>query len=274
MRRISDSTLRKVRNDLKQGAFATVADARVAGRYATRTLSNFPGHYRITASLQIDLEEREVIGDTRRLSPSDGVETVLDDNLGWKNQLMHFHNCDYDDALTLLPDPDAVAALRRHLDDCAVEDDRNFGDLLDKIVWLKLQRERPHLYARMRKLEQAEPGEKGDASSIQAWSHDSYRGLLLETANKLVRAYKDHPELHGNEDFEENLESGFENWHDAAATLCGGADNYVGRPEVTKFLKEAGRSQRYISDFLREHKSNLPGDLHEYQRGRQTNPEP
>lgn len=228
------------------------------------------GHYRITANLQAELEEREIFGDAQKLSPSDEVEIVLDDNLGWKDALTRFHSCDYDDQLTLLPDGDAVAALRRHLDDCAVESDRDFSDLLDEVVWLTLQLDRPDLYMRMRELEQAEPAEEHEVSKIQLWTHDRYRDLLLETAHKLVGAYKAHPELHGDEDFEENLESGFENWHDAAATLCGGADNYVTRTETIKFLKDAGRSQKYISAFLSEHKSNLPGDLHEYNRGRRS----
>jgi hypothetical protein len=225
------------------------------------------GHYKIIASLQSELEAREIFGDSQKLSPSDEVEIVLDDNLGWKDSLTHFHNCDYDDKLTLLPDIDAVAALRRHLDDCAVEvDDREYRDLLDELVWLKLQLERPDLYTEMQKFEQAEPAEVGEVSSIQAWIHDRYRDLLLETAHKFVRAYKEHPDLHGNEGFEEDLSSGFENWRDAAATLCGGADDYISRAETIKFLKDAGRSQKDINAFLAGHKSVLPGDFHEYNR--------
>jgi hypothetical protein len=81
----------------------------------------------------------------------------------------------------------------------------------------------------------------------------------LETAQQLVLRYRSHPDLHGDPDFQGDQEDGFENWHDVAATLVGGADSYLTREEVARYLKEAGFSQKYIGVFLRDHKNNLPG---------------
>jgi hypothetical protein len=113
-------------------------------------------------------------------------------------------------------------------------------------------------------LAQARLGAAGDASRIRQWFDDQYRELLLETAQQLVLRYRSHPELHGDEDFQGDLEDGFENWHDAAASLFGGADSYVSRDEVINFLKRAGRPQKYIAIFLKDQKSDLPLSLPEY----------
>jgi hypothetical protein len=245
----------------------------------------YVGQYKITAKLAFDLEMADRFGRSEEHSSSDEVEISMDDNLGWKNHLIHFHGCDYDDRLTLIPDQDAITSLRKHLDDCAVTWPEPYAALLHEIVWLKMQVEQPALYARMLELEdtrlpfiqgdgeakpdmealrQARQNAKGDANLIQRWFHDQYRNLLLETALQLVAAYKSHPELRGNEDFLGDLEDGFGNWHDAAATLVGGADSYVTPAEVTNFLKQAGRSSLYVSSFLKEHKSRLPGGLPQY----------
>ena len=244
----------------------------------------YSGQYKLKAVLAYDWEISDRFGESQSHSSSDEMEISLDDNLGWKDHLTRFHNCDYDDLLTLVPDQDAIRALRKHLDDCAVDDDRSFAQLLYKITWLKMQVEQPKLYTRMlelenirlpfrgedeaelqkRELEEARLGAKADADRIREWFHDQYRELLLETARQLVAAYKSHPDLHADEDFESDLEDGFGNWHDAAATLVGGADSYVTRDEVTNFLKQAGRSTSYISTFLKEHKSSLPGELPKY----------
>ena len=244
----------------------------------------YSGQYKLKAVLAYDLEISDRFGEPQSHSSSDEIEISLDDNLGWKTDLMRFRNCDYDDQLTLVPDQDAIRALRKHLDDCAVDDDRSFAQLLYKITWLKMQVERPKLYARMlelenirlpfrgedeaelqkRELEEARLSVEGDANQIRQWFHDQYRELLLETSRQLVAAYKLHPDLRANEDFESDLEDGFGNWHDAAATLVGGADSYVTPDEVTNFLKQVGRSASYISTFLNEHKSSLPGELPEY----------
>ena len=241
-------------------------------------LPAYAGQYRIKATLAIDLEVSERFGSAERHSASDEIEIMVDDNLGWKDRLIHFHNCDYDDLLTVLPDADALAALRQHLDDCAVERDESFAEILHEIVWLKMQVEQPDLYKRMLELERSRPvlrGEDeadlqkrevaqaqlsaaGDAKRIHQWFHEQYRALLLQTARQLVHAYKSHPELRGDEDFQENLEIGFENWHNVAASIFDGADSYVSRREVADFLKQAGRSQKYIAQFLKERKSHLP----------------
>jgi hypothetical protein len=241
-------------------------------------LPAYAGQYRIKASVAIDLEVSERFGSAERHAASGEVEIMVDDNLGWKDRLIHFHNCDYDDLLTVLPDVDAIAALRQHMDDCAVDRDESFAEILHEIVWLKMQVEQPELYARMLELERGSPvlrGEEeadlqkrelaqaqltaaGDANRIRQWFHEQYRALLLQTARQLVHAYKSHPELHGNEEFEDSLESGFENWNDVAAAMFDDADSYVSRKEVADFLKQAGRSQKYVAQFLKERKSHLP----------------
>jgi hypothetical protein len=106
----------------------------------------------------------------------------------------------------------------------------------------------------------------GEGARIRQWFHDQYRDLLLETARQLVIAYKSHPELHSDPDFRDNLENGFENWHDGAASLWDGADGYLSRDETRDFLKQAGRSERYITAFLKNKKTQLPLILSHYRR--------
>jgi hypothetical protein len=245
----------------------------------------YVGEYEITAKLAFDLEMADRFGRSEEHSSSDEVEISLDDNLDWKNHQIHFHGCAYDDRLILIPDQDAITALRMHLDDCAVTWPEPYAALLHEIVWLKMQVEQPGLYARMLELEhtrlpviqdngegkpdleglqQARLNAKGDVNLIQTWFHEQYRDLLLETAQQLVAAYNSHPELRGNEDFQGNLEDGFENWHDAAATLPGGARAYVSADEVKGFLKQVGRTQAYIAKFMKEQKTSLPGELPYY----------
>lgn len=239
----------------------------------------YVGQYKIRAELAFDLEVGERFGEKTKHSSSDEIEVGVDDNLGWKDHLIHFHECEYDDRLTLIPDSAAIAALRKHLDSCARTFDEPYAMLLHKIVWLRMQAEQPDLYARMLELErsgpvlrreeeadlqkaelaQAQLSALGDATRIRHWFHDQYRRLLLETAQQLVLRYRSHPDLHGDPDFQGDQEDGFENWHDVAATLVGGADSYLTREEVARYLKEAGFSQKYIGVFLRDHKNNLPG---------------
>jgi len=228
----------------------------------------YDGQYRIRAILAIDLEVSERFGEAERHSASVELEIMVDDNLGWKDRLIHFHNCDYDDLLTVMPDSSAIAALRQHLDDCAVDRDESLAELLHEIVWLKMQVEQPSLYSRMLELEHGQTAEPGEANRIRQWFHDQYRALLLQTARQPVHAYKSHPKLHGDQEFQENLESGFENWHDVAASIFDGADSYVSREEVADFLKQAGRSQKDIALFLKDKKSNLPLMLPEPWRNR------
>ena len=210
----------------------------------------------------------ERFGDVERHSASDELDITVDDNLGWKDRLIHFHNCDYDDLLTVIPDSDAIAALRQHLDDCAVDRDESLAELLHEVVWLKLKVDQPGLYSRMLVLEHGQAAEPGEANRIRQWFHDQYRVLLLQTARQLVHEEKSHPELHGDQDFQENLEIGFENWRGVAASMFGGADSYVSREEVADFLQQAGRSQKYIALFLKDEKSNLPLMLPEPWRNR------
>jgi hypothetical protein len=216
------------------------------------------GQYKIAAALAFEAEIQENRGVSDTQSSSDEVEITIDDEFGWKSRLIQFPNCDYEEAVTVLPDNDAVSALRSHLNDCAVEDSESFSTVLQKIVWLELQLKRPSLYARIMQLEAGQPAAEGESNPIAHWFRDEYRALLLQTARQLVLAYKSQPELHRDEDFQDNLESSFENWHDAAASLCGGSDDYVSRVEVAGFLQEAGFSQKYIRAFLRNQKTNLP----------------
>jgi hypothetical protein len=244
----------------------------------------YVGRYRVRANLAFDLEIADRFGDKTGHSASDEVEIGLDDNLAWKNRLIHFRGCEYNVQLTLVPDEEAITALRKRLNDCARTLAEPYAGLLHEIVWLKMQVEQPDLYMRMLELErtrlpfreeadadlqkaelaQARLGAAGDASRIRQWFDDQYRELLLETAQQLVLRYRSHPELHGDEDFQGDLEDGFENWHDAAASLFGGADSYVSRDEVINFLKRAGRPQKYIAIFLKDQKSDLPLSLPEY----------
>jgi hypothetical protein len=244
----------------------------------------YVGQYKIGADLAVDLELAESFGEKTRHSLSDEIEIGLDDNLGWKDHLVHFGSCEYDDRLTLVPDEEAILALRKHLSACARTFDEPYATLLHEIVWLRLQVEQPDLYARMLELERSRPVLRGeeeadlqklevaqaqlsaasDANRIRQWFHDQYRRLLSETAQQLVLAYKSHPELKGDQDFRDDLGDGFGNWHDAAATLFGGADSYLSREEVAGYLKQAGCSQKYIGRFLKDHKNILPGDLPTY----------
>ena len=175
--------------------------------------------------------------------------------------------------------------MRKHLGACVRTFDEPYAALLHQIVWLRMQVEQPALYARMLELEHNRPVLRGeeeadlqkqevaqaqlsaasDANRIRQFFHDQYRGLLSETGQQLVLTYKSHPELRGDQDFQSDLEDGFENWHDAAATLFGGADSYLSREEVAGVLKQAGFSQKYIERFLKDHKNNLPGELPSYQ---------
>jgi len=244
----------------------------------------YPGQYKLKAVLAYDLEISDRFGEPETHSTSDEVEIGMDDNLSWTNHLMHFSRCDYDVHLTLVPDSDAVAALRKHLAECTGTFPEPYAELLHEIVWLKMQVEQPELYARMLQLERSRPPLRGedeaelqqreleqarlsalsDAKQIQQWFHDQYRELLLETAEQLVTAYNSHPNLRDNEDFLEDLDDGFENWHDAAASLFGRADSYLSRHEVVNFLKRAGRSQKYVEAFVKNEKSDLPLSLPEY----------
>jgi hypothetical protein len=65
------------------------------------------------------------------------------------------------------------------------------------------------------------------------------------------------------QDFGENLETGFENWYDAAAMLMEGANSYVSREQATTYLKQAGRSRAYAEQFMKEEKPDLPLELPE-----------
>jgi len=246
----------------------------------------YVGQYKIRADLAIDLERAERFGEKTKHSSSDEIEIGLDDNLAWEDHLIHFHECEYDDRLTLIPDSATIAALRKHLDSCARTFDEPYAMLLHEIVWLRMQVEQPDLYARMLELERSRPvlrseeesdlqkaelaqaqlSAGGDANRIRQWFHDQYRRLLLETAQQLVLRYRSHPELHGNPDFQGDQEDGFENWHDAPATLFGGADSYLSRDEVAGYLKQAGFSQKFIRRFLKDHKNDIPGELPSYQR--------
>ena len=247
----------------------------------------YVGQYKIRADLAFDLELGERFGEKATHSSSDEIEIGLDDNLGWKNHLVHFRACEYDDSLALIPDEDAISALRKHLAACAQTFDETYAGLLHKIVWLRMQVERPDLYARMLELERSRPplrseeeadlqklevaqaqlSAANDANRIRQWFQKQYRGLLAETAQQLVQTYKSHPEVQvGDLDFQDDLEDGFGNWHDAAATLFGGADSYISREEVAGYLKQAGLSKKYIAGFLKDHKNNLPGELPSYQR--------
>jgi len=238
----------------------------------------YVGQYKIRANLAFDLEMAQRFGEKVKHSSSDEIEIGLDDNLGWKDHLIHFQDCEYDDQLTLVPDEEAIAALRKHLNDCTGTFPEPYAELLHKIVWLKMQVEQADLYSRMLELEstrlpfrseaeadlqrlelaQARLSARSDANRIRKSFHDQYRELLLETAQQLVRVYKLHPELRGDQDFQSDLDDDFANWHDAAASLFGGADSYISRDEVVGFLKQAGRSQQYIAVFLKQEKSNLP----------------
>jgi hypothetical protein len=246
----------------------------------------YVGQYKIRADLAIDLEWAERLGEKKH-SSSDEIEIGLDDNLAWKNHLVHFRACEYNDSLALIPDEDAVSALRKHLDACAETFDDKYAELLHKIVWLRMQVEQPTLYARMLELERSRPplrsdeeadlqrqevaqaqlSAANDANRIRQWFHRQYRGLLVETARQLVKQYKSHPEGKvGDVDFQDELEDSFGNWHDAAATLLGGADSYLSQEEVAGYLRQAGLSKKYIAGFLKGHKNNLPGELPSYQR--------
>lgn len=244
----------------------------------------YPGEYKLRAALAFDLEVSDRFGQVQTHSSSDEVEISLEDNLEWKSHLVHFSACDYDVRLTLVPDAEAVAALRKHLSDCAKTWPETYAELLHEIVWLKMQVEQPKLYARMQELERSAPAMRSEdeaglqqmelerarltaaseAKEIRKWFHDSYRQLLLQTAEQLVATYKAHPDLHGDEDFETDLADGFENWHDAAASLFGGADSYMSRAEVINYLKRSGLPAKYIETFLRNHKSALPLSVPEY----------
>lgn len=161
------------------------------------------GQYKMSALLAYDLEVSGRFGEPVNHSTSDEIEIGLDDNLGWKDRLINFDKCDYEAALTILPDEDAVAALRRHLGDCAAADwPSSIYQLLHRIVWLRMQVEQPDLYSRMlelertrlpfrgdqeadlqkQELEQARASAAGDANRIRQWFHDQYRELLLQTA--------------------------------------------------------------------------------------------
>jgi hypothetical protein len=222
------------------------------------------GDYAITAVLAYDLELNEQFQQGEALSTSNVVEISTDDDMGWKAKLLQFKGCDYDDELTILPDDDVIKILRRHLNNCAVEEDESFGKLMREIVWLELQVKRPEMYTRIKELEAyqpvegEQPAEGEESKRIGQWFHDGYRDLLLETARQLVSTYKSHPELSHDDDFSNNLESGFENWYEAAASLCGGADSYISHDEVVKFLKDAGRSREYIETFLKTQKDDVP----------------
>ncbi|HEY3972061.1 MAG TPA: hypothetical protein VGM18_03600 [Candidatus Sulfotelmatobacter sp.] len=247
----------------------------------------YVGQYRIKASLAVDQEVAERFGEAPKHSSSDEIDVHLDDNLGWKDRLIHFDKCEYEAALTLLPDEDAVAALRRHLGDCAAADwPSSIDQLLHRIVWLKMQVEQPDLFSRMLDLERGRPalrGEEeadlqkveleqaqlsasGDAKSIRQWFRDQYRDLLLQTAEQLVAKSRAHPELRDDQDFQEDLANSFENWLEATASLPGGADRYVTRQEAINFLKRAGFSQKYVTELLKHRQPDPELGLPEYQR--------
>jgi hypothetical protein len=241
------------------------------------------GQYKIRAKLAFDLEMADRFGETAEHSSSDEVEIGLDDNLGWKNQLMHFRGCNYDVALTLIPQQEAIGALQHHLPECAQKWSEDLAQFLHETVWLKMQVEQPELYARMlelehirlpfrgedeaelqkAELEQARLSAMSETKQIQKWFHDQYRSLLLEAGRSLVAIYKSNPELR-NDGFHEDEENDFGEWYDTVASMPEGADAYVSRGEVAELLRQAGASQKYISAFLKTHKSNLPLSLPEY----------
>lgn len=246
----------------------------------------YPGEYKLKAILAFDSEVAGRFGKLQTHSSSDEVEISLDNNLDWQNRLTHFSECDYDVRLTLIPDSQALAALRTHLSGCAKTWPEPYTELLHEIVWLKMQFEQPKLYSRMRELERSAPAMRNedeaalqqqeleqarmnaasDANQIRQWFHDQYRELLLQTADQLVATYNSHPELRGDEDFEFDLADGFENWHDAAASLVGGSNRYMSRQEVLSYLRRAGFPPTYIQGFLKDHKSDLPLIIPEYRQ--------
>ena len=237
----------------------------------------YAGQYKVSANLAFDREMAERFDEKARHSTSDELEISLDDNLGWGNHLIHFRDCDYDVALTLIPQQEAIEALQHHVPDCAQKWSEDLAQLLHEIVWLKMQVEQPELYVRMlelehgrlpfrgedeaelqkAELEQARLSAKGDVQQIQRWFHDQYRSLLLEAGRSLVGIYKSQPELR-NDGFHEDEINDFGEWYDTAASMPGGGDAYVSRSEVANLLRQAGASQNYISAFLKEHKSNQP----------------
>lgn len=246
----------------------------------------YSGQYKLKAVLAYDWEVSDRFGEPQSHSSSDEIEISLDDNLGWKNRLVNFDKCDYDVALTILPDEDAIAVLRRHLGDCASADwPSSIYQLLHRIVWLKMQVEQPNLYSRMlelehtqtppqrvddpdpprMKLEQSQSNAADDANRIRQWFREQYRELLLQTGQQLVAKSKAHPELRGDQDFQEDLADSFQNWLDASASLFGGADTYVTHEETINFLKRAGFSQKYVAELLKNQKSDPELGFPEYQ---------
>lgn len=244
----------------------------------------YVGRYRVRADLAVDLESEERFGVKAQHSSSDEIEIGLDDNLAWEDHLVHFNECEYDERLSLIPDATAIAGLRKHLYGCATTFAEPYAMLLHEIVWLRMQVEQPDLYKRMRELERSRPVLRSeeeadlqqaqlkearltaadDANRIRLYFHDQYRLLLLETAQQIVLRYKSHHEQKGDQDFQEDIQDGFENWHEGAASLVGGANSYLSREEVVRFLKDAGRSQKYIARFLENQKSDIPLSLPEY----------
>jgi hypothetical protein len=143
-----------LRNNLKSVALTTISNADLARAILEEPFPASVGQYKITAILGFDLEVQDRFGEAEEHSSSGAVEIAVDDDLGSKDRVTHFHNCDYENVLTVVPQKEAITALRHHLDDCAVEDSEFFATLLREIVWLKMQVEQPRLYSRMLVLEQ------------------------------------------------------------------------------------------------------------------------
>jgi hypothetical protein len=77
----------------------------------------------------------------------------------------------------------------------------------------------------------------------------SYRSLVLEAANQLVREYQSHPEKHGDADYDNEFDDAFANWQKSITVGC---LPFLSVPEIRRLLKTAGRSDEYIRNFLHD----------------------
>jgi hypothetical protein len=214
---------------------------------------NFPasaGRYSVTAS--VDSSSDSPSGSSSAKPQT--LEITITDDPDWKAKVLHFENCKYDEALTVLPDArNAIAALREHLGDCAKQSDYALKVTIAAIVWLDLQSNHAGIYRRIREFhrphssDRPHPPYRQESPRIRRWVRARYRALVLATANQLVREYQSHPDKHGDADYNNEFDDAFKNWQKSITVGCW---PFLSAAEIRRLLKATGRSDEYIRDFL------------------------
>lgn len=160
---------------------------------------------------------------------------------------LHYGGCITDSSLGVTPEPDAVAALRTHLGECAKLGSDTLRIALNEVVTLRAQTE-PNInwfFMRIAQLEGTDyPREAGSRSNstekdeIRSALRKLYRESLRDTAKDLIRAKQQG----------EPVKAGFRAWKDVASRpICARGQSFLSPKEVQATLRRAGLDEAALA---------------------------